>query len=104
MADEALRRVESLAGFLGHENLATLVRPALPAGPMGQLALVAVGALGEAGRSQEVMAAALGGALFGVTPFRIGHCGYLSDSSTLLHPTILAGSEGQLLLLTSSCL
>jgi hypothetical protein len=45
---------------------------------MRQLALVAVRALGEAGGSQEVVAAALGGALLGVAPFRIRHGNILS--------------------------
>jgi hypothetical protein len=35
---------------------------------------MAVRALGESGGGEEVMAAALGGALFGVAPFRIRHC------------------------------
>jgi hypothetical protein len=41
---------------------------------MGQLALVAVGALGGAEWGEEVVAAALGGALLGVAAFRIRHC------------------------------
>ena len=63
-----------LAGFFGHKNFATLIRTALAAGTMGKLALVAVGALGEAGRGEEVVAAALGSPLLGVAPFWIRHC------------------------------
>ena len=70
-----------LACFLSCEDGATLVLTALAAGTVGQLALVAVGALGEAGGRKEVMAAALGGALFGVAPFRIRHCGVPFKSS-----------------------
>ena len=63
-----------LAGFFGHENVASLIRTALTAGNVGKLTLVAVRALREAGGSQEVMAAALGRPLLGVAPFRIRHC------------------------------
>jgi hypothetical protein len=52
-----------LVCFFGHEDFAALIRPALAAGTMRKLALVAVGALGEAGRSKEVVAAALGSPL-----------------------------------------
>jgi hypothetical protein len=63
-----------LACFFGHKHIATLVCPALLACTVGELALVAVRTLGEAGRGQEVVAAALGSPLFGVAPFRIRHC------------------------------
>ena len=63
-----------LAGFFSHEDVASLVGPALAADDMGELALVAVGALGEAGWGEEVVAAALGSPLFGVAPFWIRHC------------------------------
>src|ERR1700678_3174630 len=63
-----------LARFFSHKNVAALVRPALAAGNMGQFAFVAVRALGEAGRGQEVVAAALGSPLLGVAPFRIWAC------------------------------
>jgi hypothetical protein len=63
-----------LACFFGRQNRAALVLTALAARTMGKLALVAVGALGEAGRGEEVMAAALGSPLLGVAPFRIRHC------------------------------
>jgi hypothetical protein len=66
--------LEELACFFGHKNVATLIRAALLAGTMGKLALMAVRALGEAGRGQEVVAAALRSPLLGVAPFRIRHC------------------------------
>ena len=66
--------MEILAGFFGHENVATLIRTALAAGTMRKLALVAVGALREAGGCQKVVAAALGSPLLGVAPFWIRHC------------------------------
>jgi hypothetical protein len=69
---------EFLAGLRACEDFATLVRAALLADAVGKLALVAVGALGEASRGQEVVAAALRGALLGVAPFRIRHCSSLS--------------------------
>ena len=56
-------------------HVAAFVRTALAAGTVRKLALMAVRALGEAGRAQEVVAAALGSALFGVAPFWIRHCG-----------------------------
>jgi hypothetical protein len=60
-----------------------------------QLALVAVRALGEAGRSEEVMAAALGGALLGVAPFWIRHCSIPFDRP---HPARTRETEQNLLL------
>jgi hypothetical protein len=71
-------RDAGLAGFLNCNHYATLVLAALGANPVGQLALVAVGALGSADRCEEVVAAPLGGALFGVAAFRIRHCSSLS--------------------------
>jgi len=68
-----------LAGFFHFEDFAALVLPALAAYTVGQLALVAVRALRGADWSKEVMAAALGRALFGVAAFRIRHCGFLSS-------------------------
>jgi hypothetical protein len=65
---------DELACFLDGEDVATLVGSALTAGAMRELALVAVGALGDAGGGEEVVAAALRGALLGVTPFWIRHC------------------------------
>jgi hypothetical protein len=52
---------------------AALVLAALLAGAVRQLLLAAVRAVGDAGRSQEIMAAALRGALLRVTPFRVRH-------------------------------
>ena len=66
---------KTLAGFLDCEYVTALVGTALAAGAVRQLALVTVGALGETGGREEVVAAALGGALFRVAPFRIRHCG-----------------------------
>jgi hypothetical protein len=63
-----------LAGFLNGKDITALVGTALAAGAVRQLALVAVGALGKTGGGQEVVAAALGGALLGVAPFWIRHC------------------------------
>lgn len=63
-----------LACFLDRENFATLVVTALAADTVGQLALVAVWAFGDAGRGEEVVAAALGSPLLGVAPFWIRHC------------------------------
>jgi hypothetical protein len=65
-------------GFLRLEDFATLVLTALGACTVGQLALVAVGTLGEAGGSQRVMRATLGGAGLGVAPLRIRHDRFLS--------------------------
>jgi hypothetical protein len=65
----------SLAGFLDREDFTTLIGPTLAAGAVRQLALVAVGALGESGGGEEVVAAAFCGALLGVAPFWIRHCG-----------------------------
>ena len=65
---------EILACFLDRENLTALVGAALAAYTVGQLALVAVGAFGDAGRGEEVVAAALGSPLLGVAPFWIRHC------------------------------
>jgi len=63
-----------LAGFFGHKHIAALVRTALAAGTVRKFSLVAVRALREAGGGQEVVAAAFGSPLFGVTPFWIRHC------------------------------
>ena len=52
-----------LAGFFGHENVASLIRTALTAGNVGELTLMAVRALGEAGGGKKVVAAALGSPL-----------------------------------------
>ena len=71
-------RGAGLAGFLYGEDFAALVLSALLADAVGQLALVAVGALRGAGGSEEVVAAAFGGALLGVAAFRIRHCCSLS--------------------------
>ena len=60
--------------FLDGEDVTALVRSALAAGAVGELALMAVRALGESGGGQEIVAAALGGALLGVAPFWIRHC------------------------------
>ena len=76
-----------LAGFFGHEDVASLVGPALAADDMGELALVAVGALGEAGWGEEVVAAALGSPLFGVAPFWIRHCSIPFDRPRRLRAT-----------------
>jgi hypothetical protein len=67
-----------LVGFLDSKNVATLVRTALAAGAMGQLALVAVRALRGTGGGQSIMGAAESSAPFGVAPFRIRHCSFLS--------------------------
>jgi hypothetical protein len=58
--------------FSGNDG-ATLVLTTLLAGAVGQLLLAAVGAIGSSGRGQEVVAAALGGALFAVAPFWVRH-------------------------------
>jgi hypothetical protein len=70
-----------LACFFGHKHIATLVCPALLACTVWELALVAVRTLGEAGRGQEVVAAAFRSPLFGVAPFRIRHCSIPFKSS-----------------------
>lgn len=62
-----------LAGFLDGEDGATLVLAALGADAMGELVLATVGAKADAGGREEVVAAALGGALLGVAPFWIRH-------------------------------
>src|ERR1700730_17433436 len=74
-------RETALACFFHRKNVAALVGPALLAGAMRQLALVAVGALGKAGRSQKIVAAALGSPLFGMAPFWIRHCSIPLESS-----------------------
>jgi hypothetical protein len=76
-----VRRVR-LACFLGCDYLAAFVLTALVADSVGKLALLTVGADGGADRSEEVVAAPLGGALFGVAAFRIRHCGSLSNGRT----------------------
>jgi hypothetical protein len=81
-----------LGSFLGRNNFAALVHSALLAHTMRQLALVAVRALGGAGGGQEVVAAANGSPSFGVSPFRIRHCGVPFKSSknlSLQQPGIL---------------
>ena len=65
---------KTLAGFLNRKDIAALISPALAAGAVRQLALVTVRALREAGRGEEVVAAALRRALLGMTPFWIRHC------------------------------
>jgi len=65
---------KDLAGFLDGKDFAALVGSTLAASAVWQLALVAVGALGDAGGGEEVVAAALRGALLGMTPFWIRHC------------------------------
>jgi hypothetical protein len=67
-----------LVSFFDSKNGATLVRTALAAGTVGQLALVAVRALGGAGGGQSIVGAAECSAPFGVAPFRIRHCSFLS--------------------------
>ena len=62
-----------LCGFLGLKHRAALVLSALGAGAMGKLLLVAVRALRQAGRGEEVVGAAIGGAARRVAPFRIRH-------------------------------
>src|ERR1700736_6564601 len=77
----ASNRETALACFFHRKNVAALVGPALLAGAMRQLALVAVGDLGKAGRSQKIVAAALGSPLFGMAPFWIRHCSIPLESS-----------------------
>jgi ABC-type cobalamin transport system permease subunit len=86
-----------LACFLNRENRAALVLTALAACTMGKLALVAVRALGEAGRGQEVVAAALGSPLFGVAPFWIRHCSipFESASSSSAHHAPVTNDEAK---------
>jgi hypothetical protein len=67
-----------LACFLGCNHFAALVLTAFAADAMGQLAFMAVRALRGADRGQEVVAATLRGALFGMAAFRIRHCCSLS--------------------------
>lgn len=62
-----------LAGFLDGKNGAAFVFAAFAADAMRQFALVAVGAFRETSWGEVVVAAALGGALFGVAPFWIWH-------------------------------
>jgi hypothetical protein len=72
-------RLRGLAGFLACDYFAALVLSALAANAVGQFALVAIGALGGADGREEIVAATLGGALLGVTAFRIRHCSSLSN-------------------------
>jgi hypothetical protein len=58
--------------FDGHNGDA-LVLAALLAGTVRKLFLTTVRAVGNPGGGQEVVATTLGGALFGVAPFRIRH-------------------------------
>jgi hypothetical protein len=67
--------------FFDHaRNDPALVLAALRAGTMRKLLFVAVRARARVHGRKKVMAAALGGALFRVTPFRIGHCNFPSNS------------------------
>src|ERR1700694_3542559 len=83
----ASNRETALACFFHRKNVAALVGPALLAGAMRQLALVAVGALGGTGRSQKIVAAALGSPWFGMAPFWIRHCSIPLESSNQIVKT-----------------
>lgn len=58
---------------LSSQHGAALVFSALFASAVGQLPLTTIRASGNASRGQKIVAAALRGALLGMTPFRIRH-------------------------------
>jgi hypothetical protein len=70
--ETAKKRYVLCCVFDSHNGCA-LILAALLAGTMRELLLAAVGTVGNAGGSQEVVAATLGCALFGVAPLRIRH-------------------------------
>ena len=59
--------------FRNLDHFAAFVAAAMRAGAVGKLRLVAIGALGAAGDLQMVVGPAGGGALLGVSAFRIWH-------------------------------
>jgi hypothetical protein len=63
----------ALLCVLHSDDCTALVFAALLANTVRQLALIAVGAGAYADRGEEVVAAALGGALLGMAPFGIRH-------------------------------
>ena len=75
---DAWHRVENLAGLFDFQNLAALIVAAFGAGAMWHFALVTIWALGERVAAQRVVRAPGCGALLRVSPFWIGHLGFLS--------------------------
>jgi hypothetical protein len=63
--------------FRDFNHFAALVLAAMRAGAMRELGFVAIGALGVAQDAQMIVSPARGGALLGMSSFRIRHLGVL---------------------------
>jgi hypothetical protein len=69
--------------FRNLNHFSAFVAAAMRTGAVGKLGLVTIGALGVAEHLEVVVGAARGGALFGVSTFRIRHVSFTLTSMFL---------------------